>query len=314
MRTRYLFILLAWLISAPARAELPDPVRAMIEAAIATGDATKVAAVADVAKATNPDDVAEINAMLSAFRAEQRELAAAQAAAEREEIRQAGLLQNWSGKGQIGASQSSGNTDSVGLTASLNLQRKGIDWTHKLLTTVDYQRTEGVTSREKILARYEPRFDVSDDLYVFGLAQYERNRFQGLSARYSASGGVGYQVLQGPEVRLSIQGGPAYRRTEFVGGMNEDQIAALLALDFDWRISDNVTLTQDTSATAQGGGSALVFVSSENTSLTAITGVELGITDRLTTRLSYQVDYESDPPAGAVSTDTITRFTLVYGF
>lgn len=313
MKTRYFLILLA-VIPAPAYAELPDPVRAMIEAAIATGDAAKVAAVVDVAKATNPDDVAEIDTMLTTFRTEQRELAAAEAAAEREEIRRAGLFENWSGQGQIGASQSSGNTDSVGVTVSLNLERKGIDWAHKLLATADYQRTEGVTSREKILARYEPRFDVSDDLYVFGLAQYERNRFQGLSARYSLSSGIGYQVLQGPAVRLTVQGGPAYRRTEFVGGLAEDQIAALLALDFDWNISDNITLTQDTSATAQGGGEALLFVSSDSTSLTAITGVELGVTNRLTTRLSYQIDYESNPPAGAVSTDTITRFTLVYGF
>jgi len=34
----------------------------------------------------------------------------------------------------------------------------------------------------------------------------------------------------------------------------------------------------------------------------------------LSTRVSYQVDYESDPPVGKVDTDTITRFTLVYGF
>jgi len=26
------------------------------------------------------------------------------------------------------------------------------------------------------------------------------------------------------------------------------------------------------------------------------------------------VDYDSDPPLNAVSTDTLTRFTLVYGF
>jgi putative salt-induced outer membrane protein len=30
--------------------------------------------------------------------------------------------------------------------------------------------------------------------------------------------------------------------------------------------------------------------------------------------VSYTVDYNSNPPVGAVSTDTLTRFTLVYGF
>ena len=45
-----------------------------------------------------------------------------------------------------------------------------------------------------------------------------------------------------------------------------------------------------------------------------ITGLEAKVSDRLTTRLSYDVEYDSNPPAGAVETDTLSRFTLVYGF
>jgi putative salt-induced outer membrane protein len=34
----------------------------------------------------------------------------------------------------------------------------------------------------------------------------------------------------------------------------------------------------------------------------------------LRSRLSYQVEYDSNPPPGQVSTDTHTRATLIYGF
>lgn len=44
--------------SQPAVAELPQPVRAMIDAAIATGDEGKVRTIADIARATNPADIA----------------------------------------------------------------------------------------------------------------------------------------------------------------------------------------------------------------------------------------------------------------
>ena len=44
------------------------------------------------------------------------------------------------------------------------------------------------------------------------------------------------------------------------------------------------------------------------------TGLEAKVSDGLSTRLSYTVDYDSNPPTGAVSTDTQSRFTLVYGF
>lgn len=57
------------LLATPAQAQLADPVRAMIEAAIATGDADKVDAVAEIARTTNPDHVAEIDALLAGFSA-----------------------------------------------------------------------------------------------------------------------------------------------------------------------------------------------------------------------------------------------------
>jgi len=96
MALRYLpFVLLPAAFAAPAAAELPQPVRAMIEAAVATGDAAKVRTVVEIARQTNPDDVAEIDALDSAFQARQQELAAAEKVRKEEQIRTAGLLRNW---------------------------------------------------------------------------------------------------------------------------------------------------------------------------------------------------------------------------
>jgi putative salt-induced outer membrane protein len=302
------------LIAAPAAAELPDPVRAMIEAAMETGDKDKVAAVVEAARATNPDDLAEIDAMKVEFDRRQAELAAAEAAAEREAIRQASLIENWSGQGQIGAFQSSGNTDSIGVTAALALEREGIDWTHKFNGAVDYRRTDGRTSREQFQAAYEPRYQMNERLFAYGLAQFERDRRQGFSARYSFSGGIGYKVIDNERMDLSIKGGPAYRITRLTTGETSDRLAGLLGLDFDWLLAEDLKLTQDVNAVADAGGSAQLIVDSSNTTLNLVTGLEAGILDDLTARLSYTVEYDSNPPAGAVSTDTLTRFTLVYGF
>jgi putative salt-induced outer membrane protein len=300
--------------AAPASAELPDPVRAMIDAAIATGDAAQVKTVVDLAKQTNPDDVAEIDALDAGFQAQLAERVAAEQARKEEEIRTAGLFENWSGKGQVGAFQSSGNSDDAGVSLALNLDRKGIDWQHKLRANMDYRRSNGRTSREQYLLAYEPRFNINPDLFAYSLAQYERNRIQGFLGRYSVSGGFGYNVIDTPSLDLSIKAGPAFRRSEFVDGTSEDRLGGLAGLDFDWRITDRLTFTQDSNMIAETGGSATVIVDSSRTTLALVTGLEAKMTDRLTTRLSYAVDYDSNPPAEAVSTDTLTRFTLVYGF
>ncbi len=314
MRISYLICPLAMLAAAPAHAELPEPVRAMIEAAIATGDTDTVSAVVEVARTTNPDDTAEIDALLDAYMNEQAALAAAEEQAEVTAIREAGLLDNWSGRGEIGAFQSSGNTDSMGLTAQVALAREGIAWKHNLRFAADYRRNNGATDREQFTAAYEPHYKISDRLFVYGLAQFERDRLQGYTGRYAVSGGLGYRVIDGESLRLAIKAGPAWRVSELVNGFSESSIAALAGLDFDWTVTDRIKLTQDANAVADAGGSAFAIIDSNNTSINLVTGLEGKINDRLTTRLSYTVEYDSKPPAGSVSTDTLTRFTFVYGF
>ena len=293
---------------------MPAPVRAMVDAALATGDPAKVATVIEIAKATNPDAVAELDALYSSFREDRARAAAVAAAREEERIRRAGLLSNWSGQGQIGAFHTSGNTDSVGATVALTLNRKGIDWTHKMRLSADYQRTDGDTSREQFLASYEPRYQFASKAFTYGLAQFERNRFQGFTGRYAISGGLGWQLLDTSKVDLSIKLGPAYRRTEFVDGTVDNNIAALFGVDFDWQLADAVKLTNDTNATSEGGGQALVFIEPDNVSLSVITGLEAKLNSALSARLSYSVDYNSNPPALTAKTDTQSRFTLVYAF
>lgn len=295
-------------------AELPAPVRAMIDAALATGDEGKVRTVAELARATNPTDGQEIDAILAQFEAQQAERRTAEAKAKEEAIRSAGLFDNWSGKGEFGAFRATGNSDNTGITTGLTISRQGIDWRHILTGRMDYQRANGVTTREQFLARYEPNVQVSDRFYAYALAQYERDQIQGFSGRYAISGGFGYQALKNDEVQLSLKAGPAYRVTEFVDGRSESRIAGLIGIDFDWNITDRLKLTQDTNAVAETGGSAVAIIDSRNTSIDLITGLDAAIAKKLKARFSYAVEYDSNPPPGAVQTDTLSRVTLIYDF
>lgn len=286
----------------------------MIEAAIGSGDPAKIRAVVEVARQTNPDDAAEIDALYGAFLTKQAELAAAEKARREDEIRTAGLLQNWSGQGQAGAFQSSGNSDNVGVTLSLALERTGIDWQHRFRASADYQRSNGSTSREQYLAAYEPRYQMDASLFAYGLAQYERDRFQGFFSRYSLSGGLGFKVVDSATTQLSVKAGPAWRRVDFLDGTSEASLGGLAGVDLEWQLGRSLKFTQDADVVADAGGQAAILVDANNTSVLLTSGLEAKVSDSLTTRLSYAVDYDSNPPAAAVSTDTLARFTLVYGF
>ncbi|UYV15435.1 YdiY family protein [Porphyrobacter sp. ULC335] len=307
-------IVAALAVPQAAAAELPEPVRAMIDAAISSGDEGKVRIVAELARTTNPSDIAEIDAIVATFEANVAARKAAEAEARQAALREADLFDNWSGKGELGGFRATGNSSNTGLTAGLTVDRQGIAWRHRLTGRVDYQRANGTTTREQFLARYEPNVNVSDNFYVYALAQYERDRFQGFSGRYAISGGMGYQALKGEDVQLSVKAGPAYRVTEFIDGREESRIAGLVALDFDWNITERLKLTQDTNAVAETGGSAVAIIDSRNTSIDLITGLDATIAKSLKARFSYAVEYDSNPPPGAVQTDTLSRVTLIYDF
>ena len=288
---------LATLCFGPAAAEVPDQVQAMIDAALQSGNDQEIAAVLKFAKQTNPDSAAEIDSQFAAHKAEK--------AAKREaKLAEAGLFDNWTGQGQLGGFRSTGNTTNTGVSAGLKLTRDGLKWRFKFNALADYQRSNGTTTKEQFAASLEPNYKFDDRLYAYGLAKYERDRFQGFSARYSTSAGIGYSVIATDSMSLDVKAGPAWRYTDLTGGGSESALAGLASADFAWRIAPTLTLTEDVDAYLQSG----------NSTLTSTTALDAKLIGALSARLSYSVEYESDPPFGRVSTDTISRVTLVYGF
>ena len=311
---RLIAVCLALGASQPALAAIPEPVRAMIDAAIAGGDKQAVATVIELAKKTNPADADALAAIHGDFREQLAEKSAATKAEEVKKIRSAGPFQRWTGRGELGGIRSTGNTDTLGLTGAVSLDRRGIDWRHKVTARADLQRTAGRTTREKYFAAYEPRYEVSEGMFAYGLAQFDRDRFQGYDARYAISGGIGAAVIDTETLDLSIKAGPALRITETTDGLNDTRLAGLFGLDFDWRITERLKLTQATNAVTETGGAVIALIDSRSTTVNVVTALEAKVSDRLSTRFSYAVDYNSSPPAGRVGTDTISRFSFVYGF
>ncbi len=282
----------------------PDPVGNMLAAAMATAKDAEVEAVAKLAKETNPENAAEIEERLLAYRAERKRLRDEAAAAERARLAASRFWQNWKGEGQIGASQSSGNTESVGLSAGIALARKGIDWTHKFRAQADYQRTNGKTSVERYLSEIEPQYRINDRTFAFGLGRWEHDRILGYDTRWNLSGGLGYKVVDSKKMTLSLKGGPAFRQTDFVNGEEDTELTALAGLDFGWQISPTLRLTQVAST----------IIGEANGSTSSQTALSAKLTGALSARIAYSAQIDTSPPPGIESVDTQTRFTLVYGF
>ncbi|KQS05329.1 hypothetical protein ASG11_11260 [Sphingomonas sp. Leaf357] len=291
---RALLILVPLLL---ANADIPPQIRTMLDAAIAGGNPSEVAIVEKYARNAAPDSADAISALADSWRHEREEKRLAQ-------IRNAGPLQLWTGNAEIGGYLTTGNTENIGVTGALNLTRESLDWRHKLRLAADYQESLGLVSRERYVAAYEPNYKFSDRGYVYGAAQYESDRFLGYDTRISASLGAGYSAIKAPGATLNLELGPAYRRTDFTDSSHESAFAARGSLDFGWKLSNAISLTQAASA----------YVQQYNSTVTGTTALNAKLIGPLAAKISYSVQYESMPPIGRVGTDTTSRASLVYSF
>lgn len=282
----------------------PDPVQAMLDAAIASRKDSDVEAVAKLAKAARPDDAAAIDARVAAYRDDRAKEKEREKAAAHAKLASAKFWQNWKGEGQIGASHSSGNNSSTGLSLGVALTRKGLDWDQRFRAQGDYQRSDGKTTIERYLAEYEPQIRIGDRAFAFGLGRWERDRMAGYSARWNASGGLGYKLIDEGGMSLSLKAGPAWRRTDFIAGADDGELTGLGGLDFAWQLSPTLRLTQ----------TASTIVGETTTTTSSLTALNAKLTGALSARVAYSADLDTHPPAGVDQLDTLTRFTLVYGF
>ena len=292
------------LANAPADGEpddskvpIPAAIRSMLDAAIESGNDGDVSVVVKYARLADPASADAVLAIAQKWRSDR-------AQARQTTIRQASMFDLWSGRAELGGYITTGNTDSKGGSAVLDLTREGLQWRHKFHIQADYQENAGITTREHYLASYEPNYKIDDRLYVYGAAQYEEDRFLGFYNRYSASTGVGYSAIKSPKIRLDVELGPAFRQTSFTNDLEQSNIAARGTMAFNWRLLPGLSVTQNASA----------YIQSANSTVSSTTSVNAKLIGPLSAALSYNLQYESMPPSGSLSTDTTSRASLVYSF
>jgi putative salt-induced outer membrane protein len=281
---------------------LPPEVRSVIEAAVASGDAEAVATVARFARQAHPSAAAEIEAMVQLFTTARTAREAEAARARQDALASAGMFENWTGQIELGASRSTGRTDSFGFLGGVTLERQGVDWRHRLSASGEIQETNGVRSTQRVTLSWEPRRGIGERLYAVGTAQYDHDPILGFDSRFTLGLGGGYQLIASEGARLDLEGGPAIRREDPVAGDPTSSIAARASADLRWKIRPTLELRQ----------TGTFYLEDGNRTGRALTALDTNLFGDLGLRLSYELRYER-AGAGAGFLDTTSRATIVLG-
>jgi len=294
MRAWCLTIGILLLASEAVAAPVPHETERLIRAA----NLAQIDIVASVAKMANPNSTAEIDALVASIKADAAEM-------RRQRLATQGIFAGWAGEGQVGASLTSGNTEDTAVNVGIALNREGLSWNHHFNGIADFQSSDGETTREAYRVSYQLDYKISNLWYAYGLFQWERDRFAQLDRRFTESLGIGYNVLTMAPFSLVVDGGVALRQTRYiVPDEEENDVAGRVTAKFAWDIRQGLRFTEE------AGG----LFGATTTTLFSRSAVTIALIGALSARASFDVNYESEPPPGAESTDTITRFALVYRF
>lgn len=282
---------------------LPADVERLIRAAMASGDEAAVASMIRYAREAFPRGTPEIQRLGEEFDHALADRRSAAAEAARERLASARITENWEGRIELGASRTTGKVDSFGFYGAIEAERRGLSWDNMISARAEFQETNDVRSAERIVGTWRPRYRIGDDLNVYGLAQFEHDPILSLSGRYTLGGGIGYAVLDGSDLSLRLDGGPAIRRTRTTRGDDFTALGGRASIDFDWKVSPTLEIKQDGSFIMDGG----------NESGRAITAIEARLFGPVRARLSYELRYERNEAIGSESFDTSGRTTIVVG-
>lgn len=197
----------------------------------------------------------------------------------------------------------------------------------------DPETGESFTSEEETFLIYEANRYFTEDFYGFGLGYYRNDDFDTLQQDAFLGGGVGYRIVNTRNFAWRVQAGPGVRWSEgqdnldvlnlddedveldnggfeftdtgLGAGEEETELAGIAASRLFYVLTDTVAISNDTD---------VVYSDSAGTLVRNDLGVNFAVNERLSTRVGYRTDYNSDPLPGLENTDNRLSVALVFGF
>ena len=214
-------------------------------------------------------------------------------------------LAQWKGKGEVGAVMARGNSDADTVNIKLEMAKELDRWKHGFGIQALRSANDGDKTAERYGAFWQSDYKLDDRTYLFGGLRYEDDRFSGFDYQASVTSGIGRKFIDTDTTKFSGQAGIGYKRLEYaLTGRTESEAIFAGELKFEHALTETTKIIDK----------FVVEVGSSNTFAANDLSLQVKMSDRFSLAAGIGVRYNSDPPLGLKTTDTITTLNLVYGF
>jgi len=215
-----------------------------------------------------------------------------------------GVQQGWSGSFSLSADATTGNTETLDVTAAGRLTYGAGRFTNFVGFGVVYGESDDVQDEGEAFVTYDGIYDFGNRFYVFGTGRYEYDDFGTFEHDAFVGAGPGYRVFAEENLTWRVQAGPGIRYLEDQAGNDTTEAAGILSSRFYYEFNDMTSLTNDTD----------VIGSEESVQVSNDLGVNFRMTDVLSTRVSLNTDWTDDPAPGFDEFDNSIGLAVVYSF
>lgn len=210
----------------------------------------------------------------------------------------------WSGTGELGVVLSRGNSDTETVNANVELSYDPEHWLAKFRAEWLQARDDGENTAKRFNLGLNGQYDFSARSYAFGALRYDDDQFSGFNYQASLALGYGQYLINSDRHVLKAEAGPGVRLSEPVGGGSETNLIARGVVDYQWKLSNNASLTN----------LFLIEAGQDNTFYENKLALTTGITQALRLKLGFSVRRNSDVPADREKTDYLSTANLIYQF
>ncbi|MBW3515110.1 DUF481 domain-containing protein [Shewanella sp. NKUCC05_KAH] len=218
--------------------------------------------------------------------------------------------ETFAGEAELGATLTTGNTETSSFKGRLNLKHELGDWENQYLLEGLYKEDTGSVTAKRYLAGAQGNYKMTDRSYLFANGNYEVDPFTGYDYTLSGAAGYGYRFYDTSKTFLDVEVGPGYiyqrldtEQALIEGHDTNDSVVAHGVINFETEITDTSKFQQR-------------FVADYGDKLDARseTSLTANIIGALAMKFAIIVRYNSEPLDNKKSTDTETNMTLLYSF
>jgi putative salt-induced outer membrane protein len=216
----------------------------------------------------------------------------------------------WHGGLSLSGALSGGNSSTRTLAANADANLATARDKLSLYGVANYgrNRVDGVDATTADLLRVGGRYDFNYGLrwFAFAGAEGETNNAGGISARYNLNGGIGHHLVKNDSHTWDAFGGLNYADTRFIDGNQPQGVQVLLGEESSHKLSDTTSLKQRLVYYPDGGelGSRATFDAGLATRIAGGWTLNAGLSSR----------YASRVPPGAKKTDNLLTMGFGYKF